>query len=72
LDLFAEAIRSTSKVPAAYKGVVYDNFEEQIAQITAKEVDGIQDLYLSIGYENGELKDLPYYLEDKPSFDQKV
>jgi hypothetical protein len=58
LDLFAEAIRSTSKVPAAYKGVVYDNFEEQIAQITAKEVDGIQDLYLSIGYENGELKDL--------------
>jgi hypothetical protein len=58
LDLFAEAIRTTSKVPAAYKGAVCDNFEEQIAQITAKEVDGIQDLYLSIGYENGELKDL--------------
>jgi hypothetical protein len=58
LDICKEAIKSTSKVPAQFKDDAYDNFAEQIKQITATDVSSIQDLYLSIGYENGQLKDL--------------
>ncbi|MCM1286973.1 MAG: DUF4885 domain-containing protein [Clostridium sp.] len=59
LDIFKKSIKEASKVPAEFKGAAYDVFEEYIKQITATDVNSIDDMYLSIGFENGQLKDMP-------------
>jgi len=58
LDIFKEKIKESSKVPLEFKNVAYDNFAEYIKQITATNVNSIEDMYLSIGFENRQLKDI--------------
>lgn len=58
LDVFKKGVKESSKVPSEYKGAAYDIFEEYIKQITSTDVNSIDDMYLSIGFENGQLKDM--------------
>ena len=58
LDVFKKSIKESSKVPSEFKGAAYDIFEEYIKQMTATDVNSIDDMYLSIGFENGQLKDM--------------
>lgn len=58
LDIFKKKIKESSKVPPEFKGVAYDTFAEYIKQITSTDVNSIKDMYLSIGFENGQLKDM--------------
>ena len=58
LDVFKKSIKESSKVPSEFKGAAYDIFEEYIKQITSTDVNSIDDMYLSIGFENGQLKDM--------------
>ena len=58
LDVFKKKIKESSKVPPDFKGVAYDTFAEYIKQITSTDVNNITDMYLSIGFENGQLKDM--------------
>ena len=58
LDVFKKNIKESSKVPSEFKGAAYDIFEEYIKQITSTDVNSIDDMYLSIGFENGQLRDM--------------
>ncbi|MCM1500230.1 MAG: DUF4885 domain-containing protein [Clostridium sp.] len=58
LDVFKKGVKESSQVPLAYKGAAYDVFEEHIKQITSTDINSIDDMYLSIGFENGQLKDM--------------
>lgn len=58
LDIFKKGVKESSKVPSEFKGAAYDIFEEYIKQITSTDVNSIDDMYLSIGFENGQLKDM--------------
>ena len=58
LDIFKKSVKESSKIPSEFKGVAYDIFEEYIKQITSTDVNSIDDMYLSIGFENGQLKDM--------------
>lgn len=58
LDIFKKKIKESSKVPSEFKGAAYDNFAEYIKQITSTDINNITDMYLSIGFENGQLKDM--------------
>ena len=58
LDVFKKSIKESSKVPSEFKGAAYDIFEEYIKQMTSTDVNSIDDMYLSIGFENGQLKDM--------------
>lgn len=58
LDVFKKKIKESSKVPSEFKGAAYDNFAEYIKQITKVDVNSIEDMYLCIGFENGQLKDM--------------
>ncbi len=58
LDVFKKSVKESSKIPSEFKGVAYNVFEEYIKQITKEDVNSIEDLYLSIGFENGQLKDM--------------
>ena len=58
LDVFKKGVKESSKVPSEFKGAAYDIFEEYIKQITSTDVNSIDDMYLSIGFENGQLKDM--------------
>ncbi|MBD5547577.1 MAG: DUF4885 family protein [Lachnospiraceae bacterium] len=58
LDVFKKSIKESSKVPSEFKGAAYDIFEEYIKQITSTDVNSIDDMYLNIGFENGQLKDM--------------
>lgn len=56
LDLYREALKTTSSVPAEYKGVAYDLFSEKIA-LLGENFDNIPEMTLSIAFENGQLQD---------------
>ncbi|MCM1254064.1 MAG: DUF4885 domain-containing protein, partial [Clostridium sp.] len=58
LDVFKTGVRESAKVSSGFTGAAYDIFEEYIKQITATDVNSIDDMYLSIGFENGQLKDM--------------
>ena len=58
LDVFKKKIKESSKVPPEFKGAAYDTFAEYIKQITSTDVNNITNMYLSIGFENGQLKDM--------------
>ena len=58
LDIFKKSVKESSKIPSEFKGVAYDIFEEYIKQITSTDVNSIDDMYLSIGFEKGQLKDM--------------
>lgn len=58
LDVFKQKVKESSKVPAEFKGAAYDNFEQYINQIASTDINNIDDMYLSIGFENGQLKDI--------------
>ncbi|MCM1427042.1 MAG: DUF4885 domain-containing protein [Eubacterium sp.] len=58
LDIFKTGVQESAKVPSGFTGAAYDIFEEYIKQITAEDVNSIDDMYLSIGFENGQLKDM--------------
>lgn len=58
LDVFKEKIRESSKVPSEFKGAAYDNFAKHIKQIMKTDINNIDDMYLEIGYENRQLKDI--------------
>ena len=58
LDIFKKSVKESSKIPSEFKGVAYYIFEEYIKQITSTDVNSIDDMYLSIGFENGQLKDM--------------
>lgn len=56
LDLYREALKTTSNVPAEYKGVAYDLFSEKIA-LLGENFANIPEMYLSIAFENEQLQD---------------
>ena len=58
LDIFKKSIQKSSKVPSEFKEAAYDNFAGYVNQITKVDVNSIDDMYLSIGFENGQLKDM--------------
>ena len=58
LDVFRKSIQESSKVPSEFKGAAYDNFAGYVNQITKVDINNIDDMYLSIGFENGQLKDM--------------
>lgn len=72
LDIFKEEIKKSSKVPPEFKGAAYDTFAEYIKQITSTDVNSINDMYLSIGYENGQLKEMSNSNIIKTNFDFTV
>lgn len=58
LDVYKEALKTSSAVPALYKGDAYHAFTENIEKLLTKDFFGIPDLNLSIGYKNGLLYDM--------------
>ena len=58
LDVFKKNIKESSKIPSEFKEAAYDNFAGYVNQITKVDVNSIDDMYLSIGFENGQLKDM--------------
>lgn len=56
LDLYREALKTTSNVPAEYKGVAYDLFSEKIA-LLGENFANIPEMHLSIAFENEQLQD---------------
>ena len=72
LDIYREALKTSDAVPAQFKGIAYNVFEENIKKLLAEGFYRIPDLNLSIGYKDGMLQDLPNEDIMHNSFDQTV
>lgn len=58
LEVYLKALETTDEVPALYKGDAYNTFAENLKKLLSKDYVSIPDMYLSIGYCNGELYDV--------------
>lgn len=58
LDIYKESLKNSNAVPSQYKGAAYSYFESLLNKLSSKNYAGIQDLNLSINYQNGMLYDI--------------
>ncbi len=52
-EIFKESLKSTTKVPAEFKGAAYEYFEQQEKEAMKYDISKVPDLNLSMEYRNG-------------------
>lgn len=57
LEIYKNALKTTSKVPAEFKGAVYEIFAGQLDKLKNTDFSAIPDMRLMIGYSEGKLQD---------------
>ena len=72
LDVYEEALNTSNQVPSGYKGAAYEYFESLLNKLSAKSYKQIQDLNLSINYQNGSLYDVSDSYIQTSKFDVSV
>ena len=68
LDVYKEALKTTSTVPNEFKGNAYSYFKSLLEKISSQRFSDIPDLNLSIGYKAGRLFDISNENVQKDTF----
>lgn len=55
LDVYKEALQTTDRVPARFKGAAFDTFAKNINNLMDKDFTAIPDLNIQIGFSHGKL-----------------